>query len=142
MARIYKQMMHQAMNNMCQMNEEVLCNVFGTTYRDKAFGIFPGKIAEMFAGITSNGNLLVYFHENFGTSQVSEVYPLSCATKLKIKEPNFLGINRIQITFKINGKTKRLDLRVASDVENSDLDEQSKNLSRFLLELRRMTKLY
>lgn len=142
MARIYKQMMHQAMNNMCQMNEEVLCNVFGTTYRDKAFGIFPGKIAEMFAGITSNGNLLIYFHENFGTSQVSEVYPLSCATKLKIKEPNFLGINRIQITFKINGKTKRLDLRVASDVENSDLDEQSKNLSRFLLELRRMTKLY
>lgn len=142
MARIYKQMMHQAMNNMCQLNEEVLCNVFGTTYRDKAFGIFPGKIAEMFAGITSNGNLLVYFHENFGTSQVSEVYPLSCATKLKIKEPNFLGINRIQITFKINGKTKRLDLRVASDVENSDLDEQSKNLSRFLLELRRMTKLY
>ncbi len=142
MARIYKQMMHQAMNNMCQMNEEVLCNVFGTTYRDKAFGIFPGKIAEMFAGITSNGNLLIYFHENFGTSQVSEVYPLSCATKLKIKEPNFLGINRIQITFKINGKTKRLDLRVASDVENSDLDEQAKNLSRFLLELRRMTKLY
>jgi len=142
MARIYKQMMHQAMNNMCQLNEEVLCNVFGTTYRDKAFGIFPGKIAEMFAGITSNGNLLVYFHENFGTSQVSEVYPLSCATKLKIKEPNFLGINRIQITFKINGKTKRLDLRVASDVENSDLDEQAKNLSRFLLELRRMTKLY
>ena len=142
MARIYKQMMHQAMNNMCQLNEEVLCNVFGTTYRDKAFGIFPGKIAEMFAGITSNGNLLVYFHENFGTSQVSEVYPLSCATKLKIKEPNFLGINRIQITFKINGKTTRLDLRVASDVENSDLDEQSKNLSRFLLELRRMTKLY
>ena len=142
MARIYKQIMHQAMNNMCQLNEEVLCNVFGTTYRDKAFGIFPGKIAEMFAGITSNGNLLVYFHENFGTSQVSEVYPLSCATKLKIKEPNFLGINRIQITFKINGKTKRLDLRVASDVENSDLDEQSKNLSRFLLELRRMTKLY
>ncbi len=142
MARIYKQMMHQAMNNMCQLNEEVLCNVFGTTYRDKAFGIFPGKIAEMFAGITSNGNLLIYFHENFGTSQVSEVYPLSCATKLKIKEPNFLGINRIQITFKINGKTKRLDLRVASDVENSDLDEQSKNLSRFLLELRRMTKLY
>lgn len=142
MARIYKQMMHQAMNNMCQLNEEVLCNVFGTTYRDKAFGIFPGKIAEMFAGITSNGNLLVYFHENFGTSQVSEVYPLSCATKLKIKEPNFLGINCIQITFKINGKTKRLDLRVASDVENSDLDEQAKNLSRFLLELRRMTKLY
>ncbi len=142
MARIYKQIMHQAMNNMCQLNEEVLCNVFGTTYRDKAFGIFPGKIAEMFAGITSNGNLLIYFHENFGTSQVSEVYPLSCATKLKIKEPNFLGINRIQITFKINGKTKRLDLRVASDVENSDLDEQSKNLSRFLLELRRMTKLY
>lgn len=142
MARIYKQMMHQAMNNMCQLNEEVLCNVFGTTYRDKAFGIFPGKIAEMFAGITSNGNLLVYFHENFGTSQVSEVYPLSCATKLKIKEPNFLGINRIQITFKINGKTKHLDLRVACDVENSDLDEQSKNLSRFLLELRRMTKLY
>ena len=142
MARIYKQMMHQAMNNMCQLNEEVLCNVFGTTYRDKAFGIFPGKIAEMFAGITSNGNLLIYFHENFGTSQVSEVYPLSCATKLKIKEPNFLGINRIQITFKINGKTKRLDLRVASDVENSDLDEQAKNLSRFLLELRRMTKLY
>lgn len=142
MARIYKQMMHQAMNNMCQLNEEVLCNVFGTTYRDKAFGIFPGKIAEMFAGITTNGNLLVYFHENFGTSQVSEVYPLSCATKLKIKEPNFLGINRIQITFKINGKTKRLDLRVASDVENSDLDEQAKNLSRFLLELRRMTKLY
>ncbi len=142
MARIYKQMMHQAMNNMCQLNEEVLCNVFGTTYRDKAFGIFPGKIAEMFAGITSNGNLLVYFHENFGTSQVSEVYPLSCATKLKIKEPNFLGINRIQITFKINGKTKRLDLRVASDVENSDLDEQAKNLSRFLLELRRITKLY
>ena len=142
MARIYKQMMHQAMNNMCQLNEEVLCNVFGTTYRDKAFGIFPGKIAEMFAGITSNGNLLVYFHENFGTSQVSEVYPLSCATKLKLKEPNFLGINRIQITFKINGKTKRLDLRVASDVENSDLNEQAKNLSRFLLELRRMTKLY
>ncbi len=142
MARIYKQIMHQAMNNMCQLNEEVLCNVFGTTYRDKAFGIFPGKIAEMFAGITSNGNLLIYFHENFGTSQVSEVYPLSCATKLKIKEPNFLGINRIQITFKINGKTKRLDLRVASDVENSDLDEQSKNVSRFLLELRRMTKLY
>lgn len=142
MARIYKQMMHQAMNNMCQMNEEVLCNVFGTTYRDKAFGIFPGKVAEMFAGITSNGNLLIYFHENFGTSQVSEVYPLSCATKLKIKEPNFLGINRIQITFKMNGKTKHVDLNVASDVENSDLDEQSKNLSRFLLELRRMTKLY
>lgn len=142
MARIYKQMMHQAMNNMCQMNEEVLCNVFGTTYRDKAFGIFPGKVAEMFAGITSHGNLLVYYHENFGTSQVTEVYPLSCATKLKIKGPNFLGINRVQITFKINGKKKSVDLNVASDVENSDLDEQAKNVSRFLLELRRITKLY
>lgn len=142
MARIYKQMMHQAMNNMCQMNEEVLCNVFGTTYRDKAFGIFPGKVAEMFAGITSHGNLLVYYHENFGTSQVTEVYPLSCATKLKIKGPNFLGINRVQITFKINGKKKSVDLNVASDVKNSDLDEQAKNVSRFLLELRRITKLY
>ncbi len=142
MARIYKQMMHQAMNNMCQMNEEVLCNVFGTTYRDKAFGIFPGKVAEMFAGITSNGNLLIYYHENFGTSQVAEVYPLSCATKLKIKGPNFLGINRVQITFNMNGKKKSVDLNVASDVENSDLDEQAKNVSRFLLELRRITKLY
>ena len=142
MARMYKQIMHQVMNNMCEVNEEVLCNVFGTTYRDKAFGIFPGKIAEMFAGITSNGNLLVYFHENMGTSQVSEIYPLSCATKLKIKEPNFLGINRVIVTFKINGKKKSVDLRIASDVENSDLDEQSKHLSRFLLELRRKTKLY
>lgn len=112
MARIYKQMMHQAMNNMCQMNEEVLCNVFGTTYRDKAFGIFPGKVAEMFAGITSHG------------------------------KPNFLGINRVQITFNMNGKKKCVDLNVASDVENSDLDEQAKNVSRFLLELRRITKLY
>ncbi|MBQ7765652.1 MAG: hypothetical protein IJ397_02285 [Lachnospiraceae bacterium] len=142
MARNYKQMMHQVMNNMCQTNEEVLCCVFGTVYREKLFGVFGNKPAEMFAGITSAGNLLIYYHENFGTSQVSEVYPLSCATKLKIGEPNFLGVNKIKINFNINGKKKSVEMMVVSDVDNSDLDEQPRNLDRMIRELRRKTKLY
>ena len=92
MSRQLKQMMHQVMNNMCETNDEVLCSVFGMVYREKLFGVMKGKPAEMFAGITASGKLLIYYNENFGTAQVTDVYPLSCATKLKIKEPNFLGI--------------------------------------------------
>lgn len=141
MARLYNQMMHQVMNNMCETNEEVLCNVFGTVYREKIFGVFPNKPAEMFAGITSAGNLLIYYNENFGTSLVTEVYPLSCATKLKIKGPDMLGINRIMIKFKINGKNKSVDLMIANHVDNSDLNDQPRNVDRMVLELRRKTKL-
>ena len=142
MSRQLKQMMHQVMNNMCETNEEVLCCVFGTVYREKLFGVFGNKPAEMFAGITSAGNLLIYYHENFGTAQVAEVYPLSCATKLKIGEPNFLGVNKIKINFNIQGKKKSVEMMVVSDVDRSDLDEQPRNLDRMIRELRRKTKLY
>ncbi len=142
MSRQLKQMMHQVMNNMCETNEEVLCSVFGMVYREKLFGVMKGKPAEMFAGITSSGKLLIYYHENFGTSQVTDVYPLSCATKLKIKEPNFLGVTNITIKFNVNGQKSTLDMSIASDVERCDLDEQPKNLDRMIRELRRKTKLY
>lgn len=142
MSRQLKQMMHQVMNNMCETNEEVLCSVFGSVYREKLFGVMKNKPAEMFAGITSSGKLLIYYHENFGTSQVTEVYPLSCATKLKIKEPNFLGVTNITIKFNVNGQKSSLDMSIASDVDRCDLDEQPKNLDRMIRELRRKTKLY
>ena len=142
MSRQLKQMMHQVMNNMCETNDEVLCSVFGMVYREKLFGVMKGKPAEMFAGITASGKLLIYYNENFGTAQVTDVYPLSCATKLKIKEPNFLGITNISIKFNVNGQKSSLDLSIANEVDNSDLNEQPKNLDRMIRELRRKTKLF
>lgn len=142
MSRQLKQMMHQVMNNMCETNEEVLCSVFGMVYREKLFGVMKNKPAEMFAGITSAGKLLIYYHENFGISQVTEVYPLACATKLKIKEPNFLGVTNINIKFNVNGQKSSLDMSIASEVDRCDLDDQPKNLDRMIRELRRKTKLY
>ena len=141
MARLFNQMMNQVMHNMCETNEEMVCNVFGLIYRERIFGIFPNKGAEMFAGISTAGNLMIYYNTGFGTNQVTEVYPLSKAVKLKIKGPNMLGINRIFIKFKINGKTQKVDMMIAHHVDNSDLNEQPKNVDRMILELRRRTKL-
>ena len=42
----------------------------------------------------------------------------------------------------MNGKKKSVEMMVVSDVDNSDLDEQPRNLDRMIRELRRKTKLY
>lgn len=137
----YNEMMHRTLENMRRPNEEHVCRVYGIYYREVAFGIFPTKMSEMFAAITSGGELVLFYYDRF-MRPVERIVPLSAATKLKIKGPGALGTFRISMKLKINGKGERVDMQVASAVIDSDLDDQPKNVDRLIRELRRGTKIF
>ncbi len=137
----YNQLMNQTLENMRRPGEEHICRVYGIYWREVAFGIFPTKMSEMFAAITSGGELALFYYDRF-MRPVERILPLSAATKLKIKGPNSLGSFKISMKLKVNGKKERVDMQVASAVMDSDLDDQPKNVDRFIRELRRGTKIF
>lgn len=137
----YNKLMNQTLENMRRPNEEHLCRVYGIYWREVAFGILPTKMSEMFAAITSGGELVLFYYDRF-MRPVERILPLSAATKLKIKGPSALGTFKISMKLKVNGKKERVDMQIASAVIDADLDDQPKNVDRFIRELRRGTKIF
>ncbi|MBQ8825795.1 MAG: hypothetical protein IJ007_01730 [Oscillospiraceae bacterium] len=130
--------MNNVLESIKENDEKIINPIYARIKRMRFFTLSINQSEEGFAAVTTNDNFLMVQFGFFNKAYVT-CYPLSCLVKFKAVS-YFAGTYVIKLTFKIDGRIKKVEFTAAKRVINADLYCQEENLEGLISIFKRFTE--